>query len=176
MPPEQAMKRIVARMAPGIIVHLVTDIPLGQASLQAQTESATYEVTLLDELDNMELAARIQALLAEGEIRRERRGKAYDLRPQILSLQLARNETGQALLHMKLTLLPGQTGRPDEVLMALGLEPTAAILSGLALAGPSSVSTTMGSPLRWGISMGTISSLKAPASIALIARWVDSRA
>ena len=54
---------------------------------------------------------------------RERRGKEYDLRPLVLELGLEEDEDGRLLLAMRLLLQPGKTGRPDEVLDALGLDP-----------------------------------------------------
>jgi radical SAM-linked protein len=121
-----ARERISARMAPGIIIHDVLDVPLGDPSLQAQTETASYEVTLLDDISPEDLALRVATLLAKADLKRERRGKPYDLRPQILTLAISEDEEDRPRLDMTLTLLPGQTGRPDEVLLALGLEPTAA--------------------------------------------------
>jgi hypothetical protein len=68
-----------------------------------------------------DLAARIEGVLASGSLPRERRGKKYDLRPRILSLAL---EGGK--LRMRLSLTPEATGRPDEVLAALGMDETPA--------------------------------------------------
>ena len=48
---------------------------------------------------------------------RERRGKAYDLRPLIERLELV--EPGK--LSMRLSAREGATGRPEEVLEALGI-------------------------------------------------------
>jgi radical SAM-linked protein len=120
--PGEAMARIVARMAPGIVVHDVAEVPLADPSLQAQTETATYEATLLEEIDGESLHELVEELMAKRELPRERRGKQYDLRPQILALSVHEDDGGRARLDMTLTLLPGQTGRPDEVLEALGIE------------------------------------------------------
>ena len=55
--------------------------------------------------------------MAADSLPRERRGKTYDLRPRILSLAL-----DGTTLRMGLRLEPDATGRPDEVLAALGME------------------------------------------------------
>ena len=44
----------------------------------------------------------------------------------MIDLSLDESETKTAVLHMRLHLKPGRNGRPDEVLIALGLDPLAA--------------------------------------------------
>jgi hypothetical protein len=50
-------------------------------------------------------------------IPRERRGKSYDLRPLIESLEVSPEGT----IHMRLSAREGATGRPEEVLDILGI-------------------------------------------------------
>jgi hypothetical protein len=59
-------------------------------------------------------------------VERERRGKVYDLRPLVIDLTLDETEDGALRIHMHLYLMPGKTGRPDELIDALGLDPLAA--------------------------------------------------
>jgi len=47
--------------------------------------------------------------------------RRYDLRPLIADLRLAQWDVGQAVLAMRLQTDERATGRPDEVLAALGL-------------------------------------------------------
>ena len=53
---------------------------------------------------------------------RGKRRKPYDLRPLIEELRLVET-VDSPTLHMRLSLQEGKTGRPDEVLYALGLDP-----------------------------------------------------
>ena len=63
---------------------------------------------------------KIDDLLSESSILRERRGKSYDLRQLIQQCYLSKSpHTGVV---MRLTTLPGATGRPEEVLDALGID------------------------------------------------------
>ena len=71
-----------------------------------------------------DLAQRVEELLAAESCPRERRGRRYDLRPLIQSLSV---EGGQEL-RMVLQAGDGGTGRPDEVLGALGLDAKAAAI------------------------------------------------
>jgi radical SAM-linked protein len=131
MVPEQARKQMMKRIAPGIDVHLVEPVDLSAPALQTITNTSTYHVTLLDAVDNAELQQRIAKMLTAETIIRERRRKRggqvrqYDLRPLILTLSL--NATSELTnIDMQLYLKPSKTGRPDEVLLALGLDPLAA--------------------------------------------------
>lgn len=130
---EIAHHQMGLRMAPGITLLKVVEVPLSAPALQTQTIDATYRVTLLDEISHTELSERVQQLLGATELIRERREKAYDLRPLILELQLQPVEDGAMILWMRLSLLPSQTGRPEEVLSELGLDALAARVHRVAI-------------------------------------------
>jgi hypothetical protein len=89
-------------------------------ALQTKVVSAEYEVTLLEPGDGSGLVKGISALLGAASLSRERRGKTYDLRPLIESLELLPGDgSGTLRLHMRLAAREGATGRPEEVLDAL---------------------------------------------------------
>lgn len=124
MEPEAARQQMMSRMAPGIEVSQVVEIPLSAPALQTLTAESTYTVTLLDSVNTQELQQKIAALLAATTHMQERRGKTYDLRPLILDIHLAADDPLQ--LFMRLYLMESKTGRPDEVLLALGYDPLSA--------------------------------------------------
>lgn len=132
MAPEAAREQMMARMAPGIEVVLVEEVPIKEPPLQTITQEATYRVTLLDRVETAVLQQRIGDLLAATEIIRERgherKQKAYDLRPLILTLAIETvgDDDSGTVLHMRLLLQHARTGRPDEVLLELGLDPLTA--------------------------------------------------
>ena len=127
MEPEQARQQLMAKMAPGIVVLDVEEVPVSGPSLQSITQSSTYVATPLDPVDFSGLQAKIAEILAAEKLERvrERRGKkkVHDLRPLILDLSASQDENGQVHIHMNLCLEPSKTGRPDEVLDALGFDP-----------------------------------------------------
>ncbi|MCA9901178.1 MAG: TIGR03936 family radical SAM-associated protein [Anaerolineales bacterium] len=127
MAPEHVLQQLMAKMAPGIVIFSVTDVPISGASLQALTKSSTYVATPLDPVDFVALQTNVAALMASEKVERtkERRGKAkmYDLRPLILDLFTSQDENGQVSIQMNLCLEPSKTGRPDDVLDALGFDP-----------------------------------------------------
>ena len=91
-------------------------------ALQTQVIAAEYEATLTEPAPD--LTSRLVAILEAASLPRERRGKAYDLRPLIESLEAAPAEgSGKRRIQMRLTARAGATGRPEEVLSALGIPP-----------------------------------------------------
>ena len=105
---------------PGLRLSDVREVPERAPALQMQISAAEFRVTLPAALASAALDERIAALLAAPEIRRTRRQKDYDLRPLIETLaRTASDERGHTLV-MRLTAREGATGRPEEVVEALG--------------------------------------------------------
>ncbi len=91
-------------------------------ALQTQVLSAEYHAQLTEPVDGFDLKRKVEALMSSESLLRERRGKSYDLRPLIESLTADPETTS---LQMTLAAREGATGRPEEVLNALGIEPEA---------------------------------------------------
>jgi len=95
--------------------------------LQTQVIAADYEVTITRtslasgpaDLFKASLMLRSKELLAQSTLPRERRGKVYDLRPLIEQLAII----SENKIFMRLTAREAATGRPEEVLDALGIAP-----------------------------------------------------
>lgn len=112
-------------LPPGI--HLLDLQPADPAepALQTRLRSAEYTLTLLDLADQLE--NKLAGLTQAQHLPRQRRGKPYDLRPLIEVLAiLPPDEGGCQRLCMLLAAQEGRTGRPEEVLAAIGYDPTAA--------------------------------------------------
>ena len=126
--PGAARKAMEARMAPGIEIKKVMQIDLAEPALQNRVEEAEYVAKLMVSVDRVNLATSVARFLAAESVVRERRGKQYDLRPLVLSLSLADGGPTSPELVMQVSMRPGRTGRPDEVLAALDLDPLAALI------------------------------------------------
>jgi radical SAM-linked protein len=124
--------RLAASMPPGMAVKFVAQVALSAPSLQQLMAESAYQVRFLDPVDEAELRERIEAMLAATTFPLERRRskdsrpKAFDLRPLILDMRLMGDEGDGPQLSMRLVQTATQTGRPDDVLAALGLDPLAA--------------------------------------------------
>lgn len=112
-------------LPPGIQINALEVVDEKVPTLQTQLQAAEYLITLLAALP--ELNPRLEDICRSESLPRQRRGKAYDLRPLIVELRrLADDESGQQRLFAVLSAREGATGRPEEVVLALGGEPTLA--------------------------------------------------
>jgi len=126
MEPKAAREQMMRRMAPGIEIWRVEEVDLQAPALQTLTAVTTFTALLLDPAEPAALQQRIDDLLAAETLIRQRRDKTYDLRPLIEDVTLTATEDGSTQIVMRLIMMPAKTGRPDEVLTALDLDPMAA--------------------------------------------------
>jgi radical SAM-linked protein len=111
---------------PGIRLIEIREAPEKSPALQTQVASAEYRVVATSALSPAEMDARIADLLAAPEIKRTRRGKEYDLRPLVEALARVESDQLGHTLAMRLAAREGATGRPEEVVAALGADPAQA--------------------------------------------------
>ena len=121
MDPSDVMAPLVPALPAGIAVTSVTHVPLNAPALQAELRWAEYVVTVETDEAPEQIEQKMQAFLAAPTLPRERRGKSYDLRPLVLSLsaEVVRDSSVQIVMRLLADAKAG-TGRPDEVLAALG--------------------------------------------------------
>ncbi len=135
--------RLQAAMPSGIGILDVERVDERAAPLQTRLLAAEYEATLPDDFDASSLDRRLTAVMDAASLPRERRGKTYDLRPLIENLSLTppplipsghsshlrskwEEKEGGVRVFMRLAARAGATGRPEEVLDALGIPPESA--------------------------------------------------
>jgi radical SAM-linked protein len=126
IPAGEVLARCREASPSGIHVTAVAAERLEDPSLPTLVVSAEYEAALGTEAIPQDLATRTAALLARDSIPRTRREKSYDLRPLIEALDVDSRADGGLAMRMRLAAREAATGRPEEVLLALGLEPAAA--------------------------------------------------
>lgn len=127
--PETFHERLAQCMPPGIGVRQVVKVPLASPSIQQQMMASIYEVSFLDPVDEAILRSRVAEIMAADSLMRERvrakssKPQTIDLRPLIIGMELV--EDGSGSLHLKLRVVQtaAQTGRPDDVIAALGIDP-----------------------------------------------------
>jgi len=107
---------------PGLRILNVAEVEEKSPPLQTQILSAEFESVLSGDKNSSDLGKKLSTVLHADSLPRERRGKAYDLRPLIEELKLIDPDAdGHPRLFMRLSAREGATGRPEEVLDALGL-------------------------------------------------------
>ena len=110
-------EKLQGTLPTGIQVSSVEPVDERAPALQTQVAAAEYEVTLTEAVDGSDLKRMVDSVIGSESIVRERRGKTYDLRPLIESLELS----SEGKIFMRLTAREGATGRPEEVLDVLGI-------------------------------------------------------
>lgn len=116
IPLEDLPEQLNNTLPPGIQVRSVEQVDEREPALQTQVVSAEYRVALAGSSPGSDLQRRVDSVLQAESIPRERRGKAYDLRPLIETL-----EVSDDTIAMRLAAREGATGRPEEVLDVLGI-------------------------------------------------------
>jgi radical SAM-linked protein len=124
IPPPEIQNALEQSAPPGLQIRSATAIADRAPTLQSLLIASEYTITFLEPVDD--LAARINGLLIEKSLPRIRREKTYDLRPLLLELRLlTKDEQGCDRLFAHLAAREGATGRPEEVISALGGDPLA---------------------------------------------------
>lgn len=119
-------------LPPGIFVESILEIPAQSPTLQKLVQYSIYQVTILEPF--MELQERMELLLEASTLIRQRQSKNYDLRPLIKDIHhMPQDEAGHQRLEMTLSTSDAGTGRPDEVIYALGGDPSATRIHRLGL-------------------------------------------
>lgn len=126
LPVEEITSRLRESLPPDIKIINVENVDEREPALQTQVLSAAYDVHLTEAIDGSELKRRVEEIMMSESILRERRGKPYDLRPLIEMMSVISDADGKVWLKMTLAAQEGATGRPEEVLSALEIEPDTA--------------------------------------------------
>jgi len=122
--PAAFQERLMQQLPQGLALLSVVVVARKEPSLAAQLREARYRAQLPATLELERVREDVRELLAREQIARSRRGKKgrmrkYDLRPLILALVVVPGDAGPQL-EMTLAARDAATGRPEEVLAALG--------------------------------------------------------
>lgn len=122
--PEQILYDLMQVTPQGLRTQSIQEVELRAPSLQSQVVAVKYDVSFDPPPSYEDLQRSVQMTLRAKSIPRTRRGRDYDLRPLIENLELDRGELGKTKLRMILSSREGATGRPEEVIASLGMDPT----------------------------------------------------
>ena len=122
LPLEEIRNKVTQAVPPGISIQSVIEIDPKLPALQSQLSAAEFTISFLNLIDN--LSEKIQAILQTNELIRIRHDKSYNLRDLILDIKcLPPDRVDHQRISVVLKAGEGATGRPEEVIFALGEKP-----------------------------------------------------
>lgn len=118
----EIQQRLSAALPADIQIRQVEFVPNQLPSLQSSLRTSEYRVSFKPAVETRVIKEKLSQLLLQDNIPFTRRAKTVDLRQLLLSACWRETSAGDELiLEMKST--PEASGRPDELLNLLGLEP-----------------------------------------------------
>jgi radical SAM-linked protein len=139
LPLEETRAALEKSVPPGIELQEIKLVDLCEPALQTQVVAAEFKASWptspQDKNDNTYvLETKIKEIISSTSLPRTWKKKDYDLRPYILHLEVLESaEVDRCGLYFSLTAREGATGRPEELLSALGIDPYAAHVERVSL-------------------------------------------
>ena len=122
IPIDTISRSLVTALPPGLQSNNILEIAdLHAPKLPTLVIAASYLVSF-DEV-HQDIKAKIDSVIQKEELIRIWKNKQYDLRPLIKKITLIQSTAEPQEISMTLTALPGATGRPDEVVSAIEIQP-----------------------------------------------------
>lgn len=131
LPIDELDERMRAKLPPGVQIHSMEEVPLKTDTLQSRLIGADYTIIIYaepDEIPEGQIAESIETFLAQDVVWMERERKSrkytYNLRPLIYDLRYEgyNAETEEHSIFVRVQSREGATGRPDELVSAMGLD------------------------------------------------------
>ena len=119
------IEKVNNSMPAGLRILAIEKLPYSDPALTIIIQSAVYQIIFPDLEDDNELRNKMDTLMAQETIERERRGKIYDMKPLIESWSCGKDEEGQAVMQIQMAARDSAMGRPDELAAELGYDPFA---------------------------------------------------
>lgn len=125
---ESEIANILQKTLPmDVSISSVFQVPNDLPSLQSSALSSDFVVKFPVDLDPEWINQKMKTLKNSESLMRSKRGKTYDLISLIETIELTQID-GQPALSLRMSARPGATGRPDEVLEAIEIDPNCCLI------------------------------------------------
>jgi radical SAM-linked protein len=122
LPLQDIQKKISQASPPGISIQSIEEIDSKSPTLQSQLAAAEFTIFFLNPIDK--LYEKTQDIIKGNELMRVRREKSYNLRDLILDIKyLPPDKSDSQCISVIMKAGEGATGRPEELILALGGNP-----------------------------------------------------
>jgi radical SAM-linked protein len=122
MPLQEVQTELRHAAPPGITIDKIEAVDQKDPALQTQVSSSEYIINFLTPVS--ELDQKLSEIISAESISRQWRERTYDLRPLIEELRrLPDTQAGNVSIFARLAAREGATGRPEELVKALGFDP-----------------------------------------------------
>jgi len=122
--PHYLVKAVNQKLPIGVEINQAIQVSPGEPSLQSSVSMAEYLVEVATEKEKSQIEQAIKMLLSRESLpwqhRRDSGIRKYDLRPLIDDIWLEEYRNNQAVIGMRLRCDSGGSGRPEQVVKALG--------------------------------------------------------
>ena len=140
--PKTLIQQLSRQLPAGISIVSAEEVGMALPALQADVRFAEYDVDVPAPDAGVDVPLAIERFLAAGSIpwehKREDEVKSYDIRTQVEVIELIARDGDAVRLHLRLKNDSSGSGRPEQVVAALGLAPPTRIhRTKLILAGSS---------------------------------------
>lgn len=120
MTTEELQQRLIQFLPDGITINSIEIIPVDEKNFSKSISKSHYLVTIFGQSVE-KIDEGVREILSSSSIERMRNNRVYDLRPLIESIEINQIFDDRVELMMDLSAKPNMTGRPDEIILHLGI-------------------------------------------------------
>jgi len=113
-------EKFTSSLPEGLIINTIESVPDEKSSDLKSVNESNYSVLFFEEPFS-KIENSIKSIMQAEKIIRTRNGKQYDLRPLIKAMKIEEKTKDYINIIMSLSAGPNKTGRPDEVVLEMGL-------------------------------------------------------
>ena len=112
-------------MPEGLKIISIEKLPYSDPALTIAIQSAVYRMIFTEETTEDALRDKMENLMKQEKIERERRGKVYDMKPLIEDWSVGTDNRNNVFMQVQMAARDSAMGRPDELAAVLGFDPFA---------------------------------------------------